>query len=46
MKVLSITALLLISFNAFSAEIKLNDPKLNEPAPNFVEQNSYGVNIQ
>jgi peroxiredoxin len=46
MKALAITALLLISFNAFSAEIKLHDPKLNEPAPNFVEQNSYGVYVQ
>ena len=46
MKFFSVTALFLISFNIYSAEIKLNDPKLNEPAPNFVEKNSYGLNIQ
>ena len=46
MKFFSVTALFLISFNMHSTEIKLNDPKLNEPAPNFVEKNSYGLNIQ
>ena len=38
MKFFSVTALLLLSLDALSAEIKLNDPKLNEPAPNFAEQ--------